>query len=75
MPLQDDASPLEAAAIDAADPHNTNIYIGNIAPETREPDLMLHFSQYGPVDDVKVGGQLWVDSQQACLGDSSGGKR
>ncbi|KAG1668434.1 hypothetical protein FOA52_015964 [Chlamydomonas sp. UWO 241] len=46
--------PADPADIDRSDPHNTNVYTSNIAPETRETDLLTHFSQYGPVDDIKL---------------------
>lgn len=32
------------AAVDRADPANTNVYLGNISPETNEDDLMRHFA-------------------------------
>ena len=40
---EDNVSPLDSDSIDRADPSNTNVYIGNIAPETNEADLVAHF--------------------------------
>ena len=46
--------PLEFEAVDRADPSNTNVYIGNISPETAEVDVRTHFAVYGPLAEVKV---------------------
>ena len=35
---------MDEEAIDRADPSNTNVYLGNIAPETSEEDLTNHFA-------------------------------
>lgn len=60
-------NPLEFEAVDRADPSNTNVYIGNISPETTEADLRTHFGVYGPLDEVKVhkkGGYGFVKFEQ-----------
>ncbi|HSR10366.1 MAG TPA: RNA-binding protein [Thermodesulfobacteriota bacterium] len=33
---------------------NTKIFVGNLAPQTTEPDLKAHFSQAGDVVSVKI---------------------
>jgi len=33
---------------------NTKIYVGNLSPQTTEPELKNHFSQAGDVVSVKV---------------------
>ncbi len=48
------ATPLTFDEVDRADPHNANVYIGNIAPEASEADLIEHFSVHGAVADVKL---------------------
>ena len=40
---EDNAPPPDLDSIDRADPSNTNVYVGNIAPETSELDLMNFF--------------------------------
>ena len=35
---------VDSSTIDHADPSNTNVYLGNVSPETNEEDLMNHFS-------------------------------
>ena len=35
---------MDMTAVDRADPANTNVYLGNISPETSEEDLMLHYA-------------------------------
>ena len=35
---------MDVTAVDRADPANTNVYLGNISPETSEEDLMLHYA-------------------------------
>ena len=35
---------VDSSTIDRADPSNTNVYLGNVSPETNEEDLMVHFS-------------------------------
>ncbi len=44
----------DADTIDRSDPSNTNVYLGNIAPETTELDLNNHFIVYGPIVEVKL---------------------
>jgi nucleolysin TIA-1/TIAR len=65
---QDETSnPLEFDAVDRADPSNTNVYIGNVSPETTEADVRTHFSVYGPLAEVKVhkkGGYGFVKFEQ-----------
>ncbi|KAG1655676.1 hypothetical protein FOA52_011804 [Chlamydomonas sp. UWO 241] len=59
--------PPEFYAVDRSDPCNTNVYIGNIASETTESDLITHFSEYGPVAEVKLhkkGGYCFVKYEQ-----------
>jgi RNA recognition motif-containing protein len=41
--------PLDFELIDRSDPSNTNVYIGNISPDTSEAELAEHFSGGGPV--------------------------
>ena len=44
--LVTDSAPLPP--VPRADPSNTNVYIGNIAPETAEADLHAYFTGEGP---------------------------
>ncbi|GBF89891.1 oligouridylate-binding protein-like [Raphidocelis subcapitata] len=40
--------------VDHADPANTNVYVGNIAPDWQEADINSHFASFGPVLEVKL---------------------
>ena len=43
--IQDEiVSAPDGKTVDRADPANTNVYVGNISPETNEDDLMRHFA-------------------------------
>eukprot|EP00955_Chlamydomonas_euryale_P085436 364100-Chlamydomonas_euryale.AAC.14 len=56
-------SPPKYDSVDRSDPFNTNVYVGNVAPETTEDDLVTHFSIFGHVAEVKLnkkGGYCFV---------------
>lgn len=40
--------------VDHSDPNNTNVYVGNIAPDWLEADINAHFASFGPVAEVKL---------------------
>ena len=50
----DPAIPLDAEALDRADPTNTNIYVGNLVPSVSETELRRAFGSYGPIAEVKL---------------------
>ena len=37
-----------------ADPQNSNVYVGNVAPEVSDQELRRHFQQFGNVLEVKT---------------------
>lgn len=45
---------LDYPTVDRADPHNCNVYVGNVSQEISDADLRHHFSQFGSVTDVKI---------------------
>ncbi|KAI8463226.1 MAG: hypothetical protein J3K34DRAFT_527152, partial [Monoraphidium minutum] len=52
---QDDTATLtDPDEIDQSDPANTNVYVGNIAPDWSEADINAHFASFGPVVEVKL---------------------
>ncbi|GAX72653.1 hypothetical protein CEUSTIGMA_g109.t1 [Chlamydomonas eustigma] len=51
---QEEGGPQDEMTIDRSDPSNTNVYLGNISPETSEQDLTAHFSVYGPISEIKL---------------------
>ena len=50
---QDTAS-LDYATVDMADPHNCNVYVGNISANISDADIEQLFSQIGDIADVKI---------------------
>eukprot|EP00955_Chlamydomonas_euryale_P056005 356285-Chlamydomonas_euryale.AAC.1 len=48
-----DAGALDFDSVDRGDPANTNVYVSNVAPETSEADLHLHFSHFGKLEAVR----------------------
>ena len=50
---QDTAS-LDYATVDMADPHNCNVYVGNISAHSSDADIEQRFSQIGDIADVKI---------------------
>ncbi|KAI8472361.1 MAG: hypothetical protein J3K34DRAFT_519833 [Monoraphidium minutum] len=52
---QDESSSLTAPEeVDKADPANTNVYLGNIAPDWSEAEVTAHFAGFGPVAEIKL---------------------
>ena len=45
---------LDYTTVDRADPHNCNVYVGNISQEVSDADLRHHFGQFGSITDVKI---------------------
>ena len=45
---------LDYATVDRADPHNCNVYVGNVSQEVSDADLRHHFGQFGSITDVKI---------------------
>ena len=37
-----------------ADPTNTNVYVGNLGPDTIESDIAAMFSSYGTIAELKL---------------------
>lgn len=40
--------------LDRADPTNTNVYVGNLAPALTDAEVRRHFGAYGPIAEVKL---------------------
>lgn len=40
--------------LDRADPSNTNVYVGNLAPSLSDVEVRRHFASFGPVAEVKL---------------------
>lgn len=40
--------------LDRADPTNTNVYVGNLAPQLTDAEVRRHFGAFGPVAEVKL---------------------
>ncbi|GBF93014.1 hypothetical protein Rsub_05625 [Raphidocelis subcapitata] len=50
----DSAALTDPGAIDVSDPANTNVYVGNIAPDWSEADVSAYFSSFGPTLEMKL---------------------
>eukprot|EP00887_Chlorella_sp_A99_P001281 scaffold14.g1281.t1 len=40
--------------LDKADPTNTNVYVGNLAPELSDAEVRRHFAAFGAIAEVKL---------------------
>ena len=49
-----DSSTADIGSVDQADPQNSNVYVGNIAPEVSDQELRRNFQQFGNVVEVKT---------------------
>ena len=45
---------LDWTTVDRADPHNCNVYLGNVSQEVSDADLRHRFGQFGSIIDVKI---------------------
>lgn len=45
---------LDYSTVDRANPHNCNVYVGNVSQDVTDEELLQHFGQFGTVTDVKV---------------------
>lgn len=45
---------LDYATVDRANPHNCNVYVGNVSPDVSDADLRHHFGPFGTITDVKI---------------------
>ena len=50
----DPAIPLDAEALDRADPTNTNVYVGNLDPGVTDAEVRRAFGAFGPIAEVKL---------------------
>lgn len=53
-----------------ADPQNSNVYVGNVAPEVSDQELRRHFQQFGNVVEVKTyrkGSYGFVHFEVSCI--------
>eukprot|EP00891_Asterochloris_glomerata_P009463 jgi/Astpho2/9463/Aster-x1581 len=66
--LEDD--PDGVGSFDDGDPHTTNLYIGNLAPDLNEEILKKEFGRFGPLASVKI---MWPrDDDQRRRGRNCG---
>ncbi|KAL3147438.1 hypothetical protein ABBQ38_014500 [Trebouxia sp. C0009 RCD-2024] len=48
------ANSLDYTTVHSANPHNCNVYVGNVSPDVSDADLRHHFGPYGDITDVKI---------------------
>ncbi|KAK9845716.1 hypothetical protein WJX81_000399 [Elliptochloris bilobata] len=51
---QETVGEMNAAAVDKADPTNSNVYVGNLSAEVDDGELTRQFSRFGAVSGVKA---------------------
>lgn len=54
----------EVKAAEGGDPLSTNLYVGNLSPQTSEDDLREHFQAFGEVHSVKI---MWPRSEDEAM--------
>lgn len=45
---------LDYTTVHTANPHNCNVYVGNMSPDVSDADLRHHFGPFGDITDVKI---------------------
>ncbi|KAL4437767.1 hypothetical protein ABPG77_005679 [Micractinium sp. CCAP 211/92] len=45
---------MDPQILDRADPTNTNVYVGNLAPALTDAEVRRHFGAFGPIAEVKL---------------------
>ncbi|PSC75397.1 oligouridylate-binding 1-like [Micractinium conductrix] len=45
---------MDPQILDRADPTNTNVYVGNLAPALSDAEVRRHFGAFGPIAEVKL---------------------
>lgn len=50
----DNVVPMDPPLLDKADPTNTNVYVGNLAPDLTDAEVRRQFGAFGPIAEVKL---------------------